>query len=288
MKRIAFSFALACLLVRSVPAETNFVRVDAPSLPNAYWVDDAVSCGGLPDGDQGFAALAKMGVKTVISVDGQMPDVDGAARHGLAYVHLPHGYDTVPPRRILELAKAIADLPGPVYVHCHHGKHRSPAATAAACVAIGRMDHGAANRLLVTAGTGAQYVGLYRSVAEAKRVDARALKMLAVEFVPIAPVPELAASMVQVDHLLDILKEAGGNDAHAAVLLREQFTEMLRSSDVTARGHKFTTAMQHSLRLAEALEASIHRATGDAKILSALNRVETDCKACHQSHRDSK
>ena len=50
---------------------------------------------------------SRLGVKTVISVDGAKPDVDLAKKHGMRYVHLPHGYDGVPDDRAKELAKAV-------------------------------------------------------------------------------------------------------------------------------------------------------------------------------------
>ncbi len=28
----------------------------------------------------------------------------------------------------LTIARAVQDLPGPVFIHCHHGKHRGPTA----------------------------------------------------------------------------------------------------------------------------------------------------------------
>lgn len=294
MRRILLSISVtlvqACLIA-FIPspagwAQTNLVRVDAASLPNAYRIDQHLVCGGLPDGEAGFAALASLGIRTVISVDGQVPDIDAAAKHGMRYVHLPHGYDRVPADRILELAKAITDLPGPIYVHCHHGKHRSPAATAAACVATGRMDAAAANTLLSVAGTSRDYAGLYRSVAQAKPVDAKSLAELDVTFQSIAPIPELAASMVEVDAIWDRLKAAGGNDTAQALLLREQFTEMLRMSDVAGRGRSFVSHLERSVALAEELERTVRRSADSDELASVMGRIEADCKACHRKHRD--
>ena len=110
-----------------------------PKLPNAYRLHPRVISGGQPEGEQAFARLKELGVKTVISVDGARPEVELARKYGLRYVHLPHGYDGVPDERASELAKAVRDLPGPVYIHCHHGKHRSPAAATVACVAAARQ-----------------------------------------------------------------------------------------------------------------------------------------------------
>ena len=101
-------------------------RLACESLPNAYVVHSQVISGGVPDGNAGFKQLRRLGVQTVISVDGARPDLARAKSHGLQYVHLPHGYDGISDARRLALAKAVLGLPGPVYIHCHHGKHRSP------------------------------------------------------------------------------------------------------------------------------------------------------------------
>jgi hypothetical protein len=66
-------------------------------LPNLVRVHEKVISGGLPEGDAAFQELAALGVKTIISVDGMTPDVGMAAKHGLRYVHLPHGYDGMRP-----------------------------------------------------------------------------------------------------------------------------------------------------------------------------------------------
>lgn len=112
-------------------APTNhagFVRIEIPGIHNAFHVTDKVYSGSQPEGEGAFAALAKLGVKTIISVDGSKPDVEAARKHGLHYIHLPFGYDDIPTNRVVELAKAVESQPGPVFVHCHHGLHRGPAA----------------------------------------------------------------------------------------------------------------------------------------------------------------
>src|SRR5690606_19020075 len=65
------------------------------------------------------------------------------------------------------IARAIRDLPGPVYIHCHHGKHRGPAAAAAAAVNLGLVSPAEAVAFMKTAGTADSYAGLYACVMEA-------------------------------------------------------------------------------------------------------------------------
>ena len=102
-----------------------------PGLHQVVTFHPGVISGGVPGGE-GFATLAAMGVKTIISVDGGAPDVAAAKAAGIRYIHLPMGYDGCEESRVLELTRATRDSMerGGVYIHCHHGKHRSPAAAA--------------------------------------------------------------------------------------------------------------------------------------------------------------
>lgn len=190
---------LALLCAHGQGPQPKFVRIANDRLPNAYRVAEKVISGGQPEGDQAFADLAALGVKTVISVDGAQPDVELARKHGLRYVHLPHGYDGIPGERVRELAKAVRDLPGPIYIHCHHGQHRSPAAAAVACVSAGLIGPESALAVLATAGTSPNYRGLYQSAQSAQRLDDKLLDELRPEFPETASLPPIADAMVQIE-----------------------------------------------------------------------------------------
>jgi protein tyrosine phosphatase (PTP) superfamily phosphohydrolase (DUF442 family) len=299
--QILFLGWLWAALASFAPADdqSRFAPVDEASLPNAIRVHERVISGGVPEGEKGFAALEKLGIRTIISVDGAKPDVELAHRHGMRYVHLPHGYDGVPEARGAELAKAVRDLPGPVYVHCHHGKHRSPAATAVACVGAGLMSTDDAERLLALAGTSPNYRGLLQSAQEARRIDDEVLDAMPSDFPEQARLPALAEAMVQTEHVYDRLvaiERAGWKTPadqpalipeHEALLLREAFTEMLRMKDVQARPARFVEATQEAEKLVLQLETLLRRPELDAALASqTLKAVTTNCKACHQVFRD--
>ena len=59
-------------------------RLAVKHLPNAIRLHERVISGGLPEGEQAFAELHTLGIKTVISVDGAKPDaaVPGRRRAG--------------------------------------------------------------------------------------------------------------------------------------------------------------------------------------------------------------
>ena len=134
-------------------------RLEVKHLPNAIKLHERVVSGGQPDGEAAFVELRDFGIKTVISVDGVKPDIALAEKYGMRYVHLPHGYNGISDDRVAELAKAVRDFEGPIYIHCHHGKHRSPTAATVACVANGLLDPQGATSILAFAGTSENYQG---------------------------------------------------------------------------------------------------------------------------------
>ncbi|HEX6813982.1 MAG TPA: hypothetical protein VF384_20330 [Planctomycetota bacterium] len=111
----------------AAPAADAKKATDLPGLHNVVVYAPHMISGGQPEGAEGLETLAAMGIKTIISVDGAKPDVEGARRLGMRYVHLPISYDTVTPERQAQLAQAVSSCEGPIYMRCHHGKHRSAA-----------------------------------------------------------------------------------------------------------------------------------------------------------------
>jgi len=281
------------------------VRIEGELLPNAYRVADKVISGGQPVDEAAFAALKELGVKTVISVDGARPDVDLAKKFGLRYVHLPHGYDGVPDERAKELAKAVRDLPGPIYIHCHHGQHRSPAAAAVACVGVGLLQPEAAIAVLKTAGTSENYRGLYQSAQAARRLDDNLLDELQAEFRETARLPPIADAMVEIEHTYDHLKALSGggwkrlarqpdlDPAHEALLLREHYQELMRAGEVERQPAEFRQNLQGAERDAASLETALRTWLGSGGLGSPPNSVaksfaavSQSCTACHSKFRD--
>ena len=280
-------------------------KLDAPGLPNAYRLHERVISGGEPEGEAAFATLQKLGVKTIVSVDGAQPQVELAKRFGLRYVHLPHGYDGVPEQRAKELAKAVRDLPGPIYIHCHHGKHRSPAAATVACIVAGLLVPEQALAVLTTAGTSENYRGLYQSAQSAHRLDDKLLDALKVEFPERVKVAPIADAMVQIEHTHDHLQHLAAadfrpladhpdlNPAHEALLLKEHYHELARTSDVQKQPEAFRKLLAQAETSAESLENSLRhwQAGGSASPSPAAIRdlfaaATKNCAACHQQFRD--
>ncbi|HJQ79740.1 MAG TPA: hypothetical protein VJ828_07280, partial [Lacipirellulaceae bacterium] len=223
--KAAFSSVICCLLViavyngadPSVPAtmppetsgaapgndSTKKPNAEPAGLHNLINVTSRLYSGSEPHGEEGIASLQMLGVKTIVSVDGAKPKVELARKYGLRYVHVPIGYDGIHEEAGQMLARLVREAEGPIYLHCHHGKHRGPAAAAVACIAGGDMSTDEAIEFLVRAGTSKDYAGLWRDVKAYTRPPANAKLP---ELVEVAEVGSFAAAMSQVDRAFDSVK----------------------------------------------------------------------------------
>ena len=286
-----------CARTPPTPEETR--PVEAPGLHNVVAYGPGFWSGSVPEGDAGFAMLRDWGVHTIISVDGAMPDVDRAARFGIRYVHLPIGYDGFDDDRKLQLVRAARDLPGPIYIHCHHGKHRSAGAAATVAASLGWLTPDAAVARMRISGTAPAYPGLYACASRAVALDAAAIDAAPREF-PSAVRPQgIVESMVTIDEALERLKMAARanwtataehpdlapaadagtiadhlrllGDAPAAATRHAEFEELRARCESDAR------------RLEDSLASPQPRPTEHAALLADL---QASCSACHAAHRD--
>lgn len=277
-------------------------RWDSKLLPNAIWVHPSVMSGGLPAGKPAFEELVQLGIKTVISVDGIKPDVQNAEAVGLRYVHLPHGYDGISENRLLQIAKAVRDLPGPAYIHCHHGRHRSPAAAAAVCISLGRIDRSLGLETLRVAGTNPGFRGLVQTVERASLVPSTRLDELQIDWVAVSEVPPIVDAMVAMDSIFDRLKEHQkrewpGSLAETAadvLMLKEHYMELHRSESEKKQDPGFLELLEQGRMLSEHLEAKLSHdrvpfsPDGSAHLDSIMKLLSNNCSQCHRQYRDNR
>jgi protein tyrosine phosphatase (PTP) superfamily phosphohydrolase (DUF442 family) len=275
-----------------VPATAPFRDYDG--LHNVLPVTDKLLSGSSPEGDAGFRSLQQLGVKTVISVDGATPDLERAKRLGLRYVHLPLGYDGIPAETGARIARAVRDLPGKVYLHCHHGKHRGPAAAAYARRCLDDTCPAAdALAFMKDAGTDPRYKGLFASVEGAKLLGSAELNAVPADFPETAEVPKMAALMVEIDGRADKLKAArtnrwraaGGDPANDAVQLIEHYKEAARLPDAAKKPAGFRELLAAAEAEARRLEKAI-RAGDTSAADAAFAKSTTACFQCHKQYRD--
>jgi protein tyrosine phosphatase (PTP) superfamily phosphohydrolase (DUF442 family) len=294
----------------SAPSSARFTtrksaeKLERAGLENLFRLSPRLYSGGQPEGEAAFQALRALGVRTIVSVDGGIPDLEQAHRYGMRYVHLPTGYDAISPQVALGILVTVTKFEGPFYVHCHHGKHRGPAAAAIALRGLEGWTSEECRAWMRVAGTSESYAGLYESVATFQIPNREELEGSELDLPERAPVSQLVEAMVEIDALWDRVKAERGVTpvvdadhrkarAHAALLLEEQFRELIRREDVRRRGKPFEAAIVQTVEEIAALRAILEReaAPGDLWIEeehSALKRITQNCVDCHKTFRDKR
>lgn len=263
-----------------------------PAIENIHPLTPQLISGGQPKGDVAFSKLAEMGVKTIVSVDGAKPDLELAKKHGLHYVHIPIGYDGVDADAQASLTRLMREAQGPIFIHCHHGKHRGPAAAAVACMAAGDMNREQAAEFMKLAGTGKEYKGLWRDVAAFQPLPADAKLPPLVEAVQ---EKSLAGAMAVLDRAWDGLKlcQAAGwktpadhsdlAPAHQALLVWEGLAESRRMAENSDPQlvKWLDEAVAEAAQLRQAVQAG-----DEAAASRQFKQVEAACARCHEQYRN--
>ena len=280
---------LSCLLVVCSLLLADDQPVSPPAITgieNLRQVAPGLLSGSQPEGTAAFAELARRGVKVIISVDGATPDVEAAHKHGLRYVHIPISYDKIKPQQRADLVEAVKTAGAPVFLHCHHGKHRGPAAAAYCGMAIGKLSSEESLDVLKAAGTRADYTGLWDAVRKYEPPT-----VIAGPLVEAAQVEPLTGAMVRIDHhWTGIEKEVKAGSisdvkafASETLLLAEEFRELPRVSLVS--DEKLKARMRAAILVAEELH-KVSQKNDLSPIKSAVQKVLQSCVDCHAHHRD--
>ncbi|HYG75654.1 MAG TPA: hypothetical protein VEK08_11675, partial [Planctomycetota bacterium] len=270
------------------------------SLPRAYRFSARVAAGPRVATAEQYRVLKDMGVKTLLSVDGTAPD--GAACEALKIrgVHLPLGFAGFTTEQTRALARALRDLPAPVYVQAAEGT-RAYTASALALVVLGQIEPADAIGALKTAGV-PSLSALYSAVASA-RPDAQAAELNTIAFAPHAPVSPLVQEMLQIDTIWRRLEKARaqgwrvseegrGELARDAHLLLERYLELSKSETITH--DKAKAMMSDSVAAAASLAYTLAAwkknpgAEEMATVNAGFNRTTASCLNCHAQVRDRK
>ncbi|WP_417378668.1 cytochrome c [Gimesia sp.] len=267
---------------------TPFHSLSRPGLENVFQLDQQFYSGSGPHGELSFKTLKKMGIKTIVSVDGTAPDLEHARKAGMKYIHIPIGYDGVSEDAGLAFARVARDLKGPVYIHCHHGKHRGPTAAAVVGICRGSLDQKSAQQFLAQAGTSKDYSGLWRDV---KNFKVPGSNVILPELVESAKVPPMVSAMVHISQefeLSDQLQQNKPGDRkerlRVLVLLREELHETARkySNDYDEMFKQWLTESEQQVKK---LEVAVQQ--GDQRAFTTgMKNLKTQCKRCHKTYRD--
>lgn len=272
-------------------------------LHNVLQLSENIISGAEPDGPAAFAELARLGVRTILSVDGKVPDAEAAALQGMRYVHVPIQYSGITPDEQGRILKTFRELEGPFYVHCFHGVHRGPAAAALGRIAIdGAPREQALAEMRQWCGTSKKYEGLYQTVATATLPDAEQTAALDYDFAAATPMAGTAGFMVEVARPFDRIKGFAKNDwqvqadhpdldpVNEAAILAQLLERAGEIEDSASWPHDFANWMAEAGPQAHGLHETLRAARsagGDwdqAQI--ALDALAATCNACHVAHRN--
>lgn len=273
-------------------------------IPNTLGVENVVVfsrhvlSGSQPEGEVGFNTLRDLGIKAIVCVDATRPEIELAEARGMQYVHVPLKYDGIDGPQRVAIAKALKDLPKPIYVHCHHGKHRGPAATAIGLVCLGEASANEAVQLMRTAGTSEHYSELFDHVGSAVKLGSNVLEAAAMPpaFVEITG---LNASMVEINQSFKEIRLIGDNGwetpvdhpdielEHAAPRLPDLFRSLadeLDRPENTGVNADYRALMHEAADQAARLELAIEQE--DWTLADELRgSVAQSCVRCHDTYR---
>ena len=270
-------------------------------LHNVVAFHEGFYSGSVPEGEVGFLTLADMGVKTIISVDGAAPDLESAKKYGMRYIHLPIGYNGFDEQRKLELVRATRDAyaAGRVYIHCHHGKHRSAGAAAVISQSLGWMNAKEGEARMRVSGTAANYTGLYQCAATSMVLGENVIDAVPVDFPEIQLPKGLVKSMLEIDEVnenLKLIEQAGWNapadhpdlvPAAEAGRLANLFKNLKSNDRVMRKPEDFLERLKAEETRAQKLEEMLAAGEKEVKKLSTeLSVLGTSCKECHTKYRD--
>lgn len=292
----------------SPPTLADSAPRDYPGVHNVVAFHEGFFSGSVPEGEAGFATLRAWGITTILSVDGAVPDVERARAWGMRYIHLPIGYDGFDDSRALQLARATRDAldTGRVYIHCHHGKHRSAGAAATIVANLGWNSPERMVARMKISGTAPGYTGLYECAANAVALEPEVVDSVTADFPEISRPTDFVQGMVELDEALEHLGEieAAGwvspadhpdlvpaaEAGHLVDVLRylheEQraageppgFREGLRANEDLARRLEDLLAFRRTDSRPAGAEA--------AALSIQFSLVRTSCRDCHVRYRD--
>jgi cytochrome c556 len=216
----------------------------------------------------------------------------------MQYVHVPFGYDAIPLAAQLSLTRAARESKTPLYIHCHHGKHRGPAAAAIVCRVKGIVNLGDSLKIMQNAGTSRDYKGLWRDV-ETFTLPSADTQLP--ELVEVAPVESLAAAMARIDRNFDNLKlcAAAGWKSPAdrpdvvaqqeALQLQESLYESSRRLAEKEHAADYDATFRQWLTESDAVARTLYKsleAKDMAAATTAFATLSKNCKQCHVKYRD--
>ena len=278
-----------------------------PGLHNVFVLSDSIVSGAEPQGREALEQVASMGVRTILSVDGKVPDAETAEALGMRYVHVPIQYKGIEREELLKIAKTFRELEGPFYVHCYHGKHRGPAAAAVGRVVLDGVPRDRAiAEMRQWCATSSKYEGLYAAVAAAEIPTADETAAFGFDFEPAHTFEGLRAGMILMARTWDLV-EVVDQSAWAldpehpdvdplqqATQLHQLFELIADQEEMASWQDDFRAWLEQGRAGSERLMRALSSCSQDG-VLDAEWRAEADraydlvresCTRCHAGYRN--
>tara|TARA_B100001115_G_scaffold168792_1_gene148907 strand:+ start:24 stop:872 length:849 start_codon:yes stop_codon:yes gene_type:complete len=253
-------------------------------LPNLQCVDSTMQIwvGGHPHPGRGDAAMDRLGIRSIIVVDAP-PPVDPSR----PAVHLPLKYSGIDEREASQLAYLLTTLERPIYIHCHHGTNRAPAAAAIGLIGTGELTAAEGLGLLDRSGTNPSFGGLFEAVRTATPIPNDRREPYDGSD---ATVDDFALSMSDVDEVFARLEGAsdrGWTDTQSPADAAELVDLLRVSLDRTALNEDqiFRRLSEGSIARATALEDALVQGDRTAA-LRQMKSLTATCRACHDRFRN--
>lgn len=278
------------------PHPKTHPRILGP-IENLHKLDQDLYSGSEPSDLIHYQQLADLGINTVISVDAIAPNPGYAHRFGIQIVHFPIRYDGISDERAVQLAQAISQLEHPIYINCHHGKHRGPAALCVGAIGAGLITTQQAESFMTSAGTSPNYPGLWDAARSASMLDTDT-NNADVGFPTHAPVPGFIDSMGKLDRLNDRLWDLADDNWQtpadhpdlSARAVSGRIYDLMRTMQTLPYfdigvGQEMRADFEHSTKLARQIEIQIYE-NDHASVLTTLKAFSKSCKDCHTQFRN--
>lgn len=278
--------------------------IEAPGLHNVFKLSERIWTGSEPHGEAALRHLAGLGIRTIVSVDGKVPDHARAAALGLRYVHVPIKYSGVSRTEMLRLAKTFRELEPPFYVHCFHGQHRGPAGAAVGRVVLDGAGRDAAiAEMRQWCGTSGKYPGLYKTIAHGAFPTPGETAALAWDFPAAHPLGGFREAMIVAPRAFDNLDALAARGfapdpehpdidaANEAAKLHEALAQTVALPECASRPDDFRAWLDQSVAAAAELRQALAAmdADGDAagaRARGLVRQLDGLCTACHRAYRN--
>ncbi|MCH2147552.1 MAG: hypothetical protein MK073_07035 [Phycisphaerales bacterium] len=283
--------SLICLLIISACASLPKQQTEPPFLVSFH---ECVISGQKPSISH-YPHLASMGVKTIICVDSVPPNVIAAKKYDIETIHIPmhYGMQSESKRNSIVSATHYGLQRGNVYIHCHHGKHRSAAAAGIALVGLGLATKNEMHQKMNESGTSPAYCGLWDSVDNQNEVTDIPVVQFRARVMP----EGMTKQMIEINRAFERLKLAQSHhwnvpESHPDVapasdagLIVEVLREIQVSDELNQYPYDFETQIVNAMHHASGLEDALSQVQRNTKIDYLFNQVEQSCRHCHDAYR---